>query len=86
MPVRVPFSKSTVFKLCRQKMCRFRVNGRPIRHIFHRFQNVPASCERSLSGEGIVSKGKKGLRHLNLEKGAHIFGSFDNSDFSQNLC
>ena len=32
-------------------MCRFRVNGRPIRHIFHRFQNVPAknvlfSCER----------------------------------------
>ena len=25
-----------------------RVNGRPIRHIFHRFQNVPASCERSL--------------------------------------
>ena len=46
--VRVPFSKSTVFKICRQKMCRFRVNGRPIRRIFHRFQNVPASCERSL--------------------------------------
>ena len=48
MSVRVPFSKSTVFKICRQKMCRFRVNGRPIRPIFHRFQNVPASCERSL--------------------------------------
>ena len=48
VPVRVPFSKSTVFKICRQKMCRFRVNGRPIRRIFHRFQNVPASCERSL--------------------------------------
>ena len=48
VPIRAPFSKSTVFKLCRQKMCRFRVNGRPIRHIFHRFQNVPASCERSL--------------------------------------
>ena len=47
--VRVPFSKSTVFKICRQKMCRFRVNGRPIRRIFHRFQNVPASCERSLT-------------------------------------
>ena len=46
--VRVPFSKSTVFKICRQKMCRFRVNGRPIRRIFHHFQNVPASCERSL--------------------------------------
>ena len=45
----LPFSKSTVFKICRQKMCRFRVNGRPIRRIFHRFQNVPASCERSLS-------------------------------------
>ena len=25
---RVLFSKSTVFKICRQKMCRFRVNGR----------------------------------------------------------
>ena len=49
VPVRVPFSKSTVFKICRQKMCRFRVNRRPIRHIFCRFQNVPASCERSLS-------------------------------------
>ena len=49
MPVRVPFSKSTVFKICRQKMCYFRVNRRPIRHIFHRFQNVPASCERSLT-------------------------------------
>ena len=47
--IRVPFSKSTVFKMCRQKMCRFRVNGRPIRHIFHRFQNVPASCEHSLN-------------------------------------
>ena len=48
VPVRIQFSKSTVFKMCLQKMCRFRVNGRPIRHIFHRFQNVPASCERGL--------------------------------------
>ena len=49
IPVRVPFSKSTVFEICRQKLCRFRVNRRPIRHIFHRFQNLPASCERSLN-------------------------------------
>ena len=49
MSVRVSFSKSTVFKICRQKMCRFRVNGRPIRRIFRRFQNVPASCERSIN-------------------------------------
>ena len=49
VPIRVPFSKSTVFKICRQKMCGFRVNRRPIRRIFHRFQNVPASCERSLN-------------------------------------
>ena len=49
VPVRVQFYKFSVFKMCRQKMCRFRVNGRPIRHIFHRFQNVPASCERSLN-------------------------------------
>ena len=48
VPVGAPFSKSSVFEICRQKMCRFRVNGRPIRHIFHRFQNVLASCERSL--------------------------------------
>ena len=44
-----PFSKSTVFKICRQKMSRFRVNWRPIRPIFHRFQNVPASCKRCLN-------------------------------------
>ena len=49
VPIRVPFSKSTVFKICRQKMCRFHVNRRPIRRIFHRFQKVPASCERSLN-------------------------------------
>ena len=29
VPIRVPFSKSAVFKICRQKMCRFRVNRRP---------------------------------------------------------
>ena len=34
VPVRAPFSKSSFFKICRQKMCRFRVNGRPIRHSF----------------------------------------------------
>ena len=49
----MPFLKcadqSSVFKICRQKMCRFRVNRRPIRRIFHRFQNLPASCERSLN-------------------------------------
>ena len=49
VPVRVPSSKSTVFTICRQKMCRFRVEGRPISYIFHHFQNLPASCERSLS-------------------------------------
>ena len=37
--------KNSVFKIYRfqnlpVKMCRFRVNGRPIRHILHRFQNV----------------------------------------------
>ena len=45
----LPFSKSTVSKICRQKICRCRVNGRAIRHSFYRSQNVPASCERSLS-------------------------------------
>ena len=34
------------------KMCRFRVNERPIHHIFHRFQNVPASCERCRNSMG----------------------------------
>ena len=32
-----PFSK------CAGKICRLRVNGRPIGHIFRRFQNVLAS-------------------------------------------
>ena len=59
MPVTVPFSESTVFKICRQKMCRFRVNGRPIRRIFHRFQNVPASCERSLIRNAKVTENYK---------------------------
>ena len=54
----MPFPKcagySFVFKIYRfqnrlVKMCRFRVNGRPIRQIFHRFQYVPALCERSLT-------------------------------------
>ena len=49
VPVRVPFSKSTVFIIRRQKMCRFCVNGMPIRHIFHCVQTVPAWGERSLS-------------------------------------
>ena len=53
---RVPFSKPTVFEICRQKMCRFRVNVRPIRHISHRFQNVPASYERSLSHVQVPQK------------------------------
>ena len=48
VPVRVPFSKCTVFKIGRQKLYCFHVNGRPIHHIFHLFQNVTASCERSL--------------------------------------
>ena len=54
VPFRAPFSKSTVFEICRQKMCCFRVNRRPIRRIFHRFQNVPASCERSLSFDQLL--------------------------------
>ena len=29
-------------------MCYFRVNGRPILHIFHRFQNAPESYECNL--------------------------------------
>ena len=66
VPIRVPFSKSTVFKICRQKMCRFRVNRRPIRRIFHRFQNVPASCERSLSVPS----------HKNIEINQSVFGSY----------
>ena len=64
--VRVPFSKSTVFKICRQKMCRFRVNRRPIRRIFHRFQNVPASCERSLNFQSKVNHGTEWNRDFFL--------------------
>ena len=38
VPVRVPLSKSTVFKMGRRRMYRHRVNGRPIRHIFTVFK------------------------------------------------
>ena len=51
--VRVPLSKFTVFKICRQKICHFRANGRPIRHNFHRFQNLPASCQRSPNNQSV---------------------------------
>ena len=43
----ISFSKSTVFEICPQEICRY-VNGKPIRLIFHRCQSVPASFERSL--------------------------------------
>ena len=68
VPVRVPFSKSAVFKICRQKMCRFRVNGRPMRRIFHRFQNLPASCERGL----ILSRISTRRKNVAVEKFAAI--------------
>ena len=48
VPVRVTFSKSTVFQICRQRIYCFHLNERPIRHIFHYFQNVQALCERNL--------------------------------------
>ena len=35
-------------------MCRSCVNRRPFRHIFHRFQNVPASCNCSLNVSGFI--------------------------------
>ena len=46
----------------------FCVNWRPIRHIFHRFQNVPASCERNLSLRLIV-------KYLNFRYRSHTFYS-----------
>ena len=84
MPVTVPFSKSTVFKICRQKMCHFRVNGRPIRRIFHPVQNVPASCERSLNENVFFDKithhldpkvGKMLVRALYGNREFHVFNS-----------
>ena len=59
VPVRVPFSRSTVFKIGMQKVCRFRVNWRPIRHIFECFQNLPASCKRSLGDASHPSSSHK---------------------------
>ena len=37
------------FKICWQKICGFRMKGRPIRHIFRRFQNLPVTCQRGLT-------------------------------------
>ena len=55
VPIRFPFSKSTIFKICRQKMCLFCVNGWPIRGIFHCLQNMPASYEHSLSASLVLN-------------------------------
>ena len=49
-------------------MCRFRVNGRPICHIFHCFKNVPASRERSLINKSVNSK----LENLHTSDRDHI--------------
>ena len=49
---------SSVFKICRQNICRLLVNYPPIPHIFHRFQNVPASCVRSINIAFAVSLSK----------------------------
>ena len=43
------FQNLSFSKTARKKNCRSHVNERPIQHNFHRFQNVPASCERSLN-------------------------------------
>ena len=54
----IPFSKSAgknVLFSCE----------RPIRRIFHRFQNVPASCERSLRCEYLIGKVTQGFRPRN---------------------
>ena len=49
VPVRIPFSKSIAFQNLPAKNLPFSCEHTPIRHIFHRFQDVPGSCERSLS-------------------------------------
>ena len=40
------------------------MNGRSIRNIFPRFQNVPASCESNLPENRLVEIGLKTLRDL----------------------
>ena len=46
IPTSVPFSFHTVLK---RFSCRHRMNERPFRNDFVRFQIIPASCERGLS-------------------------------------
>ena len=79
-PVGVPFSNPTVFKIYRQKMCHFRVNRRPISHIFHHFLNVLALCECSFNfclidsqiPKTAVLAGLEGLLNLLLQKVAGL--------------
>ena len=54
----LPFSKSAG-----KNVPFFRVNGRPIRHIFHHFLHVTASCERSLNAKSHhkIKHRRKGL-------------------------
>ena len=65
VPIRVPFSKSTVFKICLHKTCRFRFQYMPAQNVplscerkafpsdFRRFKDVPASCEHYQRDEDI---------------------------------
>ena len=74
VPVTAPFSKSTNFKTCQLKMYRFPVNGGlsvTFFDIFHRFQNVPASCGRSLGFRTMiqnkVNNRRKQIEHTLLK-------------------
>ena len=42
------FFKVYRFRKLPAKMCRFRLNWRPVHNYFHRFQSVPTPCDRSL--------------------------------------
>ena len=45
--VKVPFSNFIVFKICRKNLP-FLCEQEAYPSHFHRFQNVPASCERTM--------------------------------------
>ena len=77
MLVRVPFSKSTVLKICVQKMCHFRVNGRPIRHLFTQIKicryHVKALLRR-ISIQCILSRARRFA--IDLQSGHAYFALF----------
>ena len=76
MPVRVSFSKYTVFEICRQKCAVFMATGELSVTFFTVFQNVPAQqrVNAVLKSKHVPDESEKNLKcYCSLNMKANIF-------------